>query len=123
MKLVLVTFAAILGSCSAEILDLQDPTGVYLDAPEGTICEQQSMQQAERVYIQCMSNGFFPESLCEQQRENRRLALMELCNDPQQCEDDAQRQYEAYTNQCGDDELCLNEGNQIRSQLKFQCFN
>ena len=48
---------------------------------------------------------------------------MELCNDPQQCEDDAQRQYEAYTDGCGGDELCLNEGNQIRSQLKFQCFN
>ena len=60
MKLALVTFAAILGSSTAEILDLPDPTGVYLDAPEGTICEQQVMQQAERVYIQCMSRGFFP---------------------------------------------------------------
>ena len=39
MKLALVTFAAILGSSSAEILDLPSPDGVYLDAPEGTICE------------------------------------------------------------------------------------
>ena len=54
MKLALVTFVAIIGSIRAEILPVPSEDGIYFDAPNGTICEAQIAQQAQRAYNRCM---------------------------------------------------------------------